>query len=345
MPIPEACLENLPALDADELAWLATLPDVESRLVFTVRDGKHTRYRVEHGPFAEDELAALPDRDWTLLVNDVEKHLPELRHLVDVASMVPDWRIDDLMVSFAAPGGGVGPHRDNYDVFLCQGRGRRRWTYTDANVRPDPGASSDLALLRPFDGTKFEAVTGDVLYLPPGIAHWGVAEDACMTYSIGMRAPRRSELLGADLEGSDDPFYRDDDLTIDEIRPGYISPQAIARACSLLARDGLERADVALRLGDFVTRPKDWLRADGIEDAVADVGELRMHGMARFAWDDQYLYLNGEHRALGPRGAPVAEALCASRENLPNIDLPARHPGLFRWLLQKGAFEIRPEHA
>ena len=259
--------------------------------------------------------------------------------------MVPDWRIDDLMVSFAAPGGGVGPHRDNYDVFLCQGQGRRRWTYTDAQVRSDPGASSELTLLRPFDGTIFAAVTGDVLYLPPGIAHWGVAEDACMTFSIGMRAPRRSELLGTDIAGRGDPFYRDGDLAIDEIRPGYISPQAIARACELLERDGLEPAAVALRLGDFVTQPKDWLHAEGIDAAVADADELRMHGMARIAWNDQCIFLNGKHRALGPGEATVAEALSATRENLPNIDLPARHPGLFRWLLQNGAFEFRPEHA
>ncbi len=331
--------DNLPALDAGELAWLATLPDVESRLVFTARDGDRCRYRVEHGPFADDELAALPDCDWTLLVNDVEKHLPEMRRLVDVVDVVPDWRIDDLMVSFAAPGGSVGPHRDNYDVFLCQGMGQRCWTYTEAEIRPDPGASGDLALLRPFGGTRFVADEGDVLYLPPRIAHWGVAQNACLTYSIGMRAPRRSELLGEEPASDNDPFYRDDDLTIGEIRPGHISPQAIARACSLLAGAGLEAADVALRLGDFVTRTKNWLCPQGIDAPVATVDELRMHGMARMAWADNYIFLNGKHRALDPGEGPVAEALCASRENLPRINLPGEHPDLFRWLLRNGAFE------
>ncbi len=341
--MPASCPDDLPALDADELAWLATLPDVESRLVFTKRAGNRCHYRVEHGPFAESELSSLPDRDWTLLVNDVEKHLPEMRRLVDVVDVVPDWRIDDLMVSFAAPGGGVGPHRDNYDVFLYQGTGTRCWTYTDADVRPDPVASADLALLQPFDGQRFDAVSGDVLYLPPGVAHWGVAEDACMTYSIGMRAPRRSDLLGETPIGGDDAFYRDEDLTIDEVRPGYISPQASARACALVAGAGLDDADVALRLGDFVTRPKDWLCPDGIDAPVAGVGELRMHGMARIAWNDNHIFVNGGHRRLDRGQDEVAAALSASRENLPKTDLPGRHPELYRWLLHNGTFEIRPK--
>ncbi len=340
--MPAALPDHLPTIDPDELAWLATLPDVESRLVRTERHGERCRYRVVHGPFAEDELANLPERDWTLLVNDVEKHLPALRAYVDLVDCVPDWRIDDLMISFAVPGGSVGPHRDNYDVFLCQGLGTRRWTYTQRDVRPDPAASQDLALLRPFDGDTCEAVKGDVLYLPLGIAHWGIAEDACLTYSIGMRAPRRSELAGSEDPGIDDPFYEDGGLTIDEVRPGYISPRAIARARALLADTVLDSTDVAQRLGRFVTRPKDWLRPDTIEEPIADIGALRVHGMARMAWDDDNVYLNGASRPLAAVQQPMIAELCATRENLPNIETNGGHAELIRWLARNGAFEMRP---
>ena len=179
-----------PSVTRNELAWLATLDDVESRIVFTDRDGDRLRYRVVNGPFDADFLASLPKRDWTLLVHDVEKHLPALRALFDLVPFVPDWRIDDLMVSFAAPGGGVGPHRDNYDVFLCQGIGAREWRVSLDAIGDDTDASADLALLRAFDGSRFDTREGDVLYLPPGAAHWGTAQRACITYSIGMRAPQ-----------------------------------------------------------------------------------------------------------------------------------------------------------
>ena len=207
-----------PTVTRNELAWLATQNDVESRIVFTDRGGDRIRYRAESGPFDGEFLAQLPKRDWTLLVHDVEKHLPVMRRLFALVPFVPDWRIDDLMVSFAAPGGGVGPHRDNYDVFLCQGIGIREWRITADDIPLDPGASDDLALTREFEsGECFEARAGDVLYLPPGVVHWGTASRACLTYSIGMRAPQLSDLDAElpDVEGHN-PFYADPDLAADE---------------------------------------------------------------------------------------------------------------------------------
>ena len=134
-----------PSISRNELAWLATLEDVESRLVFVDRNNNKCRYRAESGPFDPEYLRCLPTRDWTLLVHDVEKQLPAMRALFQHVPFIPDWRIDDLMVSFAAPGGGVGPHRDNYDVFLCQGIGIRNWRYTSDSVAADRQASDDLA--------------------------------------------------------------------------------------------------------------------------------------------------------------------------------------------------------
>ena len=202
-----------PTVTRNELAWLATLDDVESRIVFTDRDGKTVRYRMQNGPFESELLQALPARDWTLLVHDVDKHLPATRKLFQLVPFIPDWRIDDLMISFAAPGGGVGPHRDNYDVFLCQGIGERDWRFTTENIAIDASASDDLHLLRPFEGGERHLCRrGDVLYLPPEIAHWGTAQRACITYSIGMRAP---------------PNFADPDLQCSEVQPGYISHAAI----------------------------------------------------------------------------------------------------------------------
>ena len=139
--VPGALPRVRPSVSRNELGWLATLEDVESRLVFTERSGDQVRYVAETGPFDADYLAALPRRDWTLLVHDVEKHLPAMRRLFAHVSFIPDWRIDDLMVSFAAPGGGVGPHTDNYDVFLCQGIGVREWNVSSDDIAKDPAAS------------------------------------------------------------------------------------------------------------------------------------------------------------------------------------------------------------
>ena len=264
--MPRALDRLRPSVTRNELAWLATLEDVESRLVFTETRKQATRYRAETGPFDSDYLAALPARGWTLLVHDVEKHLPAMRRLFAAVPFVPDWRIDDLMVSFAAPGGGVGPHTDNYDVFLCQGIGIREWRVSEKNVPADALASDDLALVRPFEGQTFSAREGDVLYLPPGVAHWGTAQRACITYSVGMRAPQLSD-LGGELpdDESENPFYGDPDLAADESRPGYISPRAIARAVALTGASGDERI-VARALGRSVTATKEWLTPEGASD-------------------------------------------------------------------------------
>lgn len=339
-------LERLrPSVTRNELAWLATLEDVESRLVFTEVCKDAARYKAETGPFDSDYLATLPARGWTLLVHDVEKHLPAMRKLFAAVPFVPDWRIDDLMVSFAAPGGGVGPHTDNYDVFLCQGIGIREWHVSEQDIPADALASDDLALIQPFEGQTYQAHEGDVLYLPPGVAHWGTARRACITYSIGMRAPQLSD-LGGELpdDESENPFYTDPDLGPDESRPGYISPSAITRAVALCGDAGDER-DVARALGRSVTATKEWLTPEGASDeegaALVD-GKLRLnaHGMARIAWDDCDVFVNGRHFPLRSEDIPLVEEFCRTRA------LPARRvartscPELLAWMARAGAFEL-----
>lgn len=324
--MPGAIEKMHPAITRNELAWLATLNDVESRIVFSERSRGRARYRVESGPFDEAYLGALPKHDWSLLVHDVDKHLPAMRKLFRQVPFVPDWRIDDLMVSFAVPGGGVGPHRDNYDVFLCQGIGIRHWRYSTADIPADTAASDDLLLLQEFrEGAQHAMRAGDVLYLPPGVAHWGTASRACLTYSIGMRAPSG---------------YRDPDLELSEARPGYISPKALDRA----GKDASE-------LGRRATELKAWLRPEAPDDgeiaALLDrpsaLRKLRLHGMARVAYDDTRIYVNGARRLIEPGARTCVASLCERRKMNDGL-VKGLGTDCVAWLLGAGAFEL-PENA
>lgn len=347
--MPQALSHLRPSISRNELGWLATLDDVESRLGFTDRSGEQVRYVAEMGPFDADYLAALPKRDWTLLVHDVEKHLPVMRKLFAHVPFVPDWRIDDLMVSFAAPGGGVGPHRDNYDVFLCQGIGVRDWHVTDAGISQDPTASDDLALTETFEGEAHEVREGDVLYLPPGVAHWGTARRACMTYSIGMRAPQLSD-LGDELSDVEleDPFYSDHDLATDESIPGYISQEAVQRALRLLQSDEDEFEQVAGSLGQFVTETKDWITPERLSDeevarglkALQQGTKLCLHGMARIAYDDRNAYVNGRLWELSADTFPLVAELCSKRHISKKGPASEGQLDCLTWMLKLGAFEI-----
>jgi len=365
--LPGGCPQGMPELDADELGWLATLDDVESRLVFTESTRRGTSYRVRHGPFASRDLERLPAENWTLLIQDVDKHLPEFRAWFGLCDFIPDWRIDDLMISFAAPGGGVGPHTDNYDVFLVQGSGVRVWHCADRDsVRPAE-SQGQLALLAPFeDPEPYAASAGDVLYLPPGVPHWGTASEACTTYSIGFRAPTVAELgtaLGritrkrSSRAAPSDPerFYADPDLRAAETRPGMISVPAAQRAARLLSRDpDRDLLDVGRALGIVVTSTKEWLTPETsdantaalLSAAVIEGSPARVHGMARIAYccieGAHRVFANGRERAVSSGQADYVAELCRRRE------LPGPGPDtmegeeladLLTWLASAGAIE------
>ena len=214
------------------------------------------------------------------------------------------------MISCAAPGGSVGPHLDQYDVFLCQVQGRREWRIGDvATVHPDPDANS-LSLLRPYDPLDIiHAAPGDLLYLPPGVPHWGIAADFCMTYSVGCRAPSAGEL--ASIGDADEPSretpelrYSDPDLQADESDGGRIHPRTIARLRSQSVIPAEIADDVAVeRLGSFLTTPKPWLLPDPSDgraalDCLAAGQSLPVHGMALLYWfrsaDSLYVFGNGQ---------------------------------------------------
>lgn len=187
-------------LSGDDLAALAMREEALSRLLRYQR--RSDRWTVSNGPLDEQDFADLPQKDWTLLVQDVDKWDPDVAELFRDFQFLPSWRIDDIMVSFAAPGGSVGAHVDHYDVFLLQGLGHRQWAI-DASGKADLSYRDDtpMKLLRHFNGShQWLLGPGDMLYLPPGIPHHGVATDACLTLSIGMRAPAVAELLGPLIE-------------------------------------------------------------------------------------------------------------------------------------------------
>ena len=182
-------------LAPDDLAGLACEPSALARIV--VHAAKRDRWSLRTGPFDAADFARLPKRDWTLLVQDVDKWDADVAALLPHFSFLPRWRIDDVMVSYAVDGGSVGAHVDNYDVFLLQGLGRRRWRIsTDPHAPKETRQDADIKLLRTFEAThEWILEPGDMLYLPPGVPHHGIAIGECMTYSVGMRAPSRAELL------------------------------------------------------------------------------------------------------------------------------------------------------
>jgi 50S ribosomal protein L16 3-hydroxylase len=182
-------------ISPQELAGLACEDGVHSRLI--IEKGAQTPWQLSYGPFAEEVFTSLPETHYSLLVSECEKWIPECRSLLAQFLFIPAWRIDDLMVSYASPGGSVGPHSDEYDVFLLQAEGKRQWQYTDTRVdNPALIADLDLAIMQDFNSDQ-EAILspGDLLYLPPGIAHHGLAIEPCLTFSIGFRAPTATEIL------------------------------------------------------------------------------------------------------------------------------------------------------
>jgi len=288
-------LENLPT--PEELAGLACEAEVESRLV---TGSTESGWAVRHGPFADEDFLDLPDTGWTLLVQDVDKHLPALSHLLDAFDFIPRWRLDDLMISFAAPGGSVGPHLDAYDVFLIQATGTREWGLDpqpeDVSCRDD----CDLKVLREFRPVKRHHLgPGDVLYLPPGVAHFGMSNDPAMTCSIGFRSPSAAELLAAASLLAEEQFplmYRDTDLSPPEADGSRISAAAVERLRSLMVSTTTAvEGRMAELLGRLATQGKPWLLPDPLEEAPStdevllrlQSGEtLERHPGSRFAWDE-----------------------------------------------------------
>jgi 50S ribosomal protein L16 3-hydroxylase len=344
-------------LAPEDLAGLACEEAALSRIV--LHDRATDRWTLRHGPFAEEEFPGMPRQDWSLLVQDVDKWDDDVRALLARFDFLPRWRIDDVMVSFAAPGGSVGAHVDQYDVFLLQGQGRRRW-----QISTDPDApqafrdDAELRLLADFVPThEWVLEPGDMLYLPPGVPHHGVALDACLTFSVGMRAPSQAELIGdfADTLAASLPEaqrYSDPDLQL-PTDPAEIDDAALDRA--LAALEPLRTADRAtLRdwFGGFVTRYRSAgeiaapPRAPGraqLEARLARGAMLHAHPFTRLAYSRSgahaHLYVHGEVHACS---LETARRLCSGQPL--GLDawraLPAEDADLVHRLIHGGHFAL-----
>jgi 50S ribosomal protein L16 3-hydroxylase len=314
-------------LDPDELAGLACESEVESRLIMQ----SQASWDMEQGPLAPDRFIELGARPWTLLVQAVDHHVPEVAALLEQFRFIPNWRVDDVMVSYAVDHGGVGPHFDQYDVFLVQGLGRRRWQiggFCDEATELLP--HDDLRLLARFDPVEdWILEPGDILYVPPRLAHNGIAVGSdCMTYSIGFRAPSREELIvnwsEHVLEGLDaDDRYADPDLPV-QANPGEIAPAAIARLHALATGRLLDSDDFARWFGEYSTTPKypeiDWrpeqpVRPADLRMALGQGVQLVRNPASRFAYITQdasslLLFVNGQCFECRDAAASFAGRLC-----------------------------------
>lgn len=306
----------------EDLAGLACEEAALSRVV--LHDRKRDRWELRNGPFAEEAFPKLPKKDWTLLVQDVDKWDMDVRSLLSAFRFLPTWRLDDIMVSFAAPGGSVGAHVDQYDVFLLQAHGHRRW-----QIDSRPGAptafrdDAELKLLREFTPDHdWVLAPGDMLYLPPGVPHHGVAEDACLTFSIGMRAPSQAELLldfAEELAASlpEQSRYADPDLALPD-DPSEIDEAAFARVRAALASlQALDETTMRRWFGRFITQyrsagelaaPARAPSLQATEDALAKGGRLLRHPHARHAWARE-----GQRARLHANGLAYAMGLASAR--------------------------------
>ncbi len=314
----------------DELAGLACEEGVESRLI--CRQGRNG-WSVDYGPFEEARFSALPDKRWTLLVTEVNRHVPQVATILDHFSFVPNWRVDDVMISYATPGGGVGPHVDSYDVFLLQGRGRRRWRY-HKNRTINVTFVDDLALriLSQFEPDADEVLgPGDMLYLPPGFAHDGVAESECTTYSVGFRAPNRAELTAAFIRGFADEralsdLYGDHFLRPHD-EPGELTEDARARIRAMIRRVDLsdDAIDTAFARFASVLKPGHALEPRRKVVTVTDVRNRLTRGIAlRRSEECRFVFLpsakaairfyyGGQEEHLNGAEARLAKVVCRHR--------------------------------
>lgn len=323
-------------LAADELAGLALEESVESRIIIEQRrPHQRSNWDLKCGPFSEEDFSALPESHWTLLVQAVDQYVPEISALLDEFRFIPNWRLDDVMVSYAPDGGSVGPHFDYYDVFLLQASGKRRWQTGQTCSAQSPRLdNTPLSILKKFDGDdEWLLEPGDMLYLPPQLAHWGVAEgDDCTTYSFGFRAPSHADILGElahDIGSqlSNDQRYSDAGLSLQD-NPGEISLDAVEQIQAIIKQHLDDPKAIASWLGRYMTESKysddedetehnNWHSDDWLVNLACGAVIERNLG-ARFAYYqadkeclDTQLYVDGQSYQCD---LALAQLLCAQTE-------------------------------
>jgi len=302
-----------PPASRSELAALAASEDAESRLV-SAFDG---RWALRKGPIAK--LPAFSKAGWTLLVQGLEQHVPAAYELLSQFRFVPEARLDDLMISYSTDGGGVGPHFDSYDVFLIQVHGQRRWRIgqqKNAQLRDDV----PLKIIANFEPEQeYVLEPGDMLYLPPGWAHDGVAIGECMTCSVGFRTPWRAELakdLLSRLMDDEDQHYANR-MYADPKQPATTTPGLMPQQLLDFARDAAERAlrePLALEraLGEAMTEPKPHVWFDAGVPLPAGRGAV-LDRRSRMLYDPAHIFINGESFRAAGRDAKLMREFADQR--------------------------------
>jgi 50S ribosomal protein L16 3-hydroxylase len=289
-------------LSPNDLAGLACDEEVQARII----SQKNNTWQVKHGPFEDADFAKLGKKNCTLLVQSVNQYLPEAADLLAQFNFIPHARLDDLMVSYAPTGGGVGAHMDSYDVFLLQGSGKRNWKIS-AQTELSLVENAPLRILKHFKPEQeWVLEAGDMLYLPPQIAHWGVSEsDDCMTYSIGFRAPKTQELQHEFLNYLQDHIqadglYSDPDLCLQN-HPAEISDDMISKVAEMLEKMTWDKQHVADFLGKYLSEPK--VDVVFAPNKKISKNELNKHLATKTLWlslksqllfAHDHFYLNGE---------------------------------------------------
>ncbi len=313
-------------LSPEELAGLACEDEVQSRIV----QQKADKWSLKNGPFDEQDFSKLPKKDWTLLVQSVNHYLPEASELLQQFDFIPHARLDDLMVSYAPDGGGVGPHFDSYDVFLLQGQGQRLW-HISAQKDLSLVEDAPLRILKNFElDQEFLLEAGDMLYLPPQLAHWGVAVgDECMTYSIGFRAPKHQELASEFLGFMQDKLsqeklvltgiYQDSDLELPE-HPAEISQDMVVKVSEILNRIQWSEQDISEFLGQYLSEPKPDVVFEAnkkmplkkFRERLASEG-ISLDLKSQMLFSGERFYLNGEVANFTSESAAVLRSLADKR--------------------------------
>lgn len=348
---------------ADVLAGLACEEDVESRIV--IRNETANEWELKHGPFSEEIFTTLPATNWTLLIQAVDHWIPEAANFLELFTFIPRWRIDDLMISYASNGGGVGPHYDNYDVFLVQTDGKRKWEVgKQYNENSQLIKGLPLSILNDFKAIdSWVLEPGDILYVPPGYGHNGIAVgDDCITYSVGFRTPSHSEILREYTDHMGDKIsdairYNDADL-VEQSNAGEINEKTLDKIQNILRQYIEDKDSISDWFGRYITIPKYFQENNLPQDIPTNSysfeklknhlitgGRLIRNESSRFAYitkgSNHILFVDGECVNNINDANPLIETLCVeielNSEMFPQSD---NNLNLILSLLQRGALYI-----
>jgi len=336
----------------EELAGLACDTDAPSRILS--ENGfapDHKIWDSKQSPFSDEDFTTLPDTHWTLLVNDLERYIPELGTIIEQFRFIPDWRIDDVMVSYASDQGSVGPHTDQYDVFLIQGLGKRRWKIITRDDYPTELLSGpSLAILKAFEADEeYLLEAGDMIYLPPNMPHYGVAEGECFTFSVGFRAPDSTDLIQnwVDSSFTETERYSDADRKL-QANSGEISHNDIQKLSQLmLSKIQDEKGGLSIFLGKHLTHSKGEAPID--EDLSASLSfnpkeEYQRESWLRLAFIEEnnkvHFFADGHHAELTLDKKEAVKELCENyfygEGSLESLASDKEFKTLFTLLIREG---------